>query len=417
MAPEKIPRDLQFYKFSAYGFLKNIRLFEPFFILFFLEMKLNYVQIGTLIAVMEIATNLLEIPTGMIADDFGRRRSMIFSFLSYIASFTIFSFFSGFYNYIVAMLLFACGEAFRTGTHKAMILTYLEIKEITHLKVSYYGHTRGASQLGSALSSLLAAVVVLYLGSFRWVFLFSIGPYIMELFLMMSYPKELDGDIRSVSGGIFKEAGARFAVTTKDFLRLFKDRNTLTALLSSAVFSGLFKGIKDYLQPLIQAYVLILPFFLALTENRRSAVFIGGIYFILFLCTAFASRRAGLITDGFRNLSGAVNGTYLLGAGFIVLSGSVLQLKWNAISIIFFSLLFVLQGVRKPMSVAYISDKISSRIMATGLSGESQLRSLFSALFSFSMGVLVQYAGLSSAIIIIGLSALVFYPLVRVRES
>ena len=417
MAPEKIPRDLQFYKFSAYGFLKNIRLFEPFFILFFLEMKLNYVQIGTLIAVMEIATNLLEIPTGMIADNFGRRRSMVFSFLSYIASFSIFSFFPGFYNYIFAMLLFACGEAFRTGTHKAMILTYLELKKITHLKVSYYGHTRGASQLGSAFSSLLAAVVVLYQGSFRWVFLFSIVPYIVELFLMMSYPKDLDGDIRPMSGSLFKEVGTRFAATTKDFLTLFKDSSTLTALLSSAVFSGLFKGIKDYLQPLIQTYVLILPFFLSISDNRRSAVFIGGIYFILFLCTAFASRRAGLIADWFRNLSGAVNRTYLVGAGFIILSGSVLQLKLNVISIFFFSLLFVLQGVRKPICVAFISEKISSRIMATGLSGESQLRSLFSALFSFSMSVLVQYAGLSLAIIIIGISALVFYPLVRVREN
>lgn len=416
MPPEKIPRDLQFYKFSAYGFLKNLRLFEPFFILFFLEMGLNFVQIGTLIAVMEIATNLLEIPTGMIADDFGRRRSMVFSFLSYIASFVVFTFSPGFYNYIFAMLLFSCGEAFRTGTHKAMILTYLEIKGITNLKVSYYGHTRGASQLGSALSSLLAAVVVLYQGSFRWVFLFSIVPYILELFLMMSYPKELDGDIRPVSGGIFKETGARLAATTRDFLRLFKDRGTLTALLSSAVFSGLFKGIKDYLQPLIQAYALVLPFFLALTDNRRSAIFIGGIYFVLFLFTAFASRRAGSITERFGRLSTAVNGTYLVGAGFIVLSGSVLQLKWNALSIFFFALLFVLQGVRKPMSVAFISEKISSRIMATGLSGESQLRSLFSALFSFLMGVLVQYAGLSIAIIIIGLSALVFYPLVRIRD-
>ena len=88
-----IPKDLQFYKFSAYGFLKNLRFFEPFLILFFLEMGINYVQIGVLMAIREITTNLLELPTGMVADSFGRRISMIFSFLSYIGSFLVFTFF------------------------------------------------------------------------------------------------------------------------------------------------------------------------------------------------------------------------------------------------------------------------------------------------------------------------------------
>lgn len=39
-------KDLQFYKFSLYGFLKNLRFFEPFLYLFFLEQGLNFLQIG-----------------------------------------------------------------------------------------------------------------------------------------------------------------------------------------------------------------------------------------------------------------------------------------------------------------------------------------------------------------------------------
>jgi len=87
---KKFHRDLQYYKFCTYGFLKNLRFFEPFLILFFVEKGLTYFQIGTLYAVREVSTNILEVPTGIIADSFGRRRTMIYSFISYIFSFLIF---------------------------------------------------------------------------------------------------------------------------------------------------------------------------------------------------------------------------------------------------------------------------------------------------------------------------------------
>ncbi|MCP5105486.1 MAG: MFS transporter [bacterium] len=409
-----MPKDLQFYKFSAYGFLKNLRFFDPFLILFFLEMGINYVEIGTLIAIREITTNILELPTGMIADSFGRRKSMVFSFLSYIASFLAFTFLPGFYFYILAMVLFSCGEAFRTGTHKAMILAYLEMKDIKHLKVHYYGHTRGASQLGSALSSLLAMGLVFFQGSYRWIFLAAVVPYIMELFLMLSYPRELDGDTVHINRGISKKAGVRLTAVTKDFLSLLKRRPVLTRLLSSAVFSGLFKGIKDYLQPLIKKYALTVPLLLSMSGNRRSAILIGTIYFVLFLLTALASKKAGPFADKFKYLAVGINKTYIIGTVFVLLSGLALMLQLFEISILFFVMLYVIQGLRKPMSVACISEQIDSKVMATGLSGESQLRTLFSAFFSFLMGVLVQYAGLDIAIGVIAVLTLLLYPAVRI---
>ena len=88
--PQKFNKDLQYYKFCIYGFLKNLRFFEPFLILFFLEKGLSFFQIGTLYAIREITINILEIPTGIVADSLGRRRTMIFSFIAYIISFIIF---------------------------------------------------------------------------------------------------------------------------------------------------------------------------------------------------------------------------------------------------------------------------------------------------------------------------------------
>ena len=66
-----IPKDLMYHKFRTYGFLKNLRFFDPFLVLFFREMGLSFLEIGTLFSIREVATNLLEIPTGVIADAYG----------------------------------------------------------------------------------------------------------------------------------------------------------------------------------------------------------------------------------------------------------------------------------------------------------------------------------------------------------
>ena len=139
------------FRFSLYGFLKNQRYFEPFLILVFLEKGLSFFEIGLLIAFREVTVNLLEIPSGAIADVWGRRRSMILSFCAYIASFVIFGLARGVPPLFAAMFLFAIGEAFRTGTHKAMIFTWLSLEGRADERTRVYGYTRSWSKYGSAL--------------------------------------------------------------------------------------------------------------------------------------------------------------------------------------------------------------------------------------------------------------------------
>jgi len=83
-------KDIQYYKFCFYGFLKNLRFFEAFLILFFLEKGLSFLEVGTLYAFREITRNVLEIPTGIFTDSFGRRKTMVMAFLLYISSFVVF---------------------------------------------------------------------------------------------------------------------------------------------------------------------------------------------------------------------------------------------------------------------------------------------------------------------------------------
>jgi len=407
-----ITRDRMFYRFSLYGFLKNLRFFDPFILLIFRSYGLSFLQIGILYSIRDVATNILEIPTGVIADSFGRRRAMVAAFLSYIASFLVFYFLKDFIFLALAMVLFSFGEAFRSGTHKALILEYLNIQGISDLKVAYYGLTRSASQLGSAINALVAAGLVFYTGGYRVMFLASTVPYLLDLFNVISYPKILDGKLHRVKKG---EIWSRVKTTSREFIQIFSDRSVMKAILNSASFSGVFKSAKDYLQPILAILALSVSVFSNLEDTRREAVIIGLVYFGIYFLTSLASRRAYIFSERFSSLSRAVNFTYLLGAGMLILSGVTANLQIILLAVICFLGLYVINNIRRPINVGIISDQISSKIMASGLSTESQFTTIFSAIAAPLLGFLVDSFGVGNGITLIGIGMIALFSLVRVK--
>ena len=126
-------------RFCLYGFLKNQRYFEPFFVLALLEKGLDFTMIGLLIGFREAIVLALEIPSGAIADVCGRRRAMMLSFSAYVVSFLLFAYADQLGLLIAAMAAFAIGEVFRSGTHKAMIFTWLRLQGRTDERPKIYG--------------------------------------------------------------------------------------------------------------------------------------------------------------------------------------------------------------------------------------------------------------------------------------
>jgi MFS family permease len=407
-------KDRMFFRFALYGFLKNLRFFEPFIILFFRDGGLSFLQIGSLYSIRDLVTNLFEIPTGIFADAFGRRLSMIAAFISYICSFIIFYSVANFYLYAVAMIFFAFGEAFRSGTHKALILEHLKLNQMENLKVAYYGRTRSASQLGSAVNSLIAAALVFYTGDYRTMFLASTVPYVLDLVNLMTYPRALDGElVRPHSmGAVF----AQVKTTLKAFWAIFADRHATRAIMNSASFTAFFKSTKDYLQPILNTFALSLPLLVALENTKRSAVIVGIVYFVIYLLTSYASRSAAKVSERFANVCQAVNLIYLGGAAALFMAGVASWQNLALLSILVFLGLYVLQNLRKPMTVAVISDQISNQVMASGLSTEAQFTTILMVIMAPILGALADRFGVGAALGIFGVGMALTSLLTNVRN-
>jgi len=411
--PQRFDADLQYYKFCLYGFLKNLRFFEPFLILFFLAKGLTYLQIGTLYALREIVTNILELPTGVLADLLGRRSTMICSFIAYLISFVVFYVSENYGIFILAMMLFAFGEAFRTGTHKAMIFEYLSIKGWTGQRVYYYGYTRSWSQMGSAISSLIAAAIVFSSSNYNAIFLWATLPYVLDLFLMMTYPKELNGTMQKLEAHELKQ---RLYGIFKEFISSYRNLHLLQGIANLSVFNGFHKATKDYLQPVLTSFALALPVLVSFENLQRSAVVIGIVYFLIYVLTAIASRSSGRNAERFEHISTPLNLTFISGLIMGVLAGLFYNLHITFISIVLFVGLFVIQNLRKPMGIAYVSELMHKDILATALSAESQISSLIAAVLAVLLGFFADMFGVGSALIITSALLLLIMPLCLARN-
>ena len=406
-------KDLQYYKFCLYGFLKNQKFYEPFFLLFLLSKDITYLQAGILYSIKEITINLLEIPAGIVADSGGRRRAMLISFTFYISSFIIFFLAPGYAFLIIAMIIFAMGDVFRTGTHKAMIFDYLERNGWSNYRVEYYGNTRSWSQKGSAISALIAAAIVIIFKNYPIVFAFAIIPYLLNFVNLITYPKYLDGESEKIG---LRDFRTKLAQSLKTLSTNLRQASRIKIFLNSSLVSGAFNASKDYIQPLIISITVIIGSFPGLDSESSSSLFLGIIYSLIFVINSAASRLSGKAA----RLSGSefkgMNYTFL--AFIIILSGTSIfyHLNYLYLSVLMFILLFSIENLRRPIAISTISYSSSKENLATCLSVDSLLKSLATMIISPLIGLVADKitpgAGLGVPVLIL----LAFYLLVRLKN-
>ncbi len=384
----------QYAKFSAYGFLKNLRFFDAFFILFLLEKGLSYTEIGILYASREIIINLFEIPSGLIADTYGRKNALIGSFLFYIISFIVFYISSEFWWFLTAFLLYGVADAFRSGTHKGMIMDYLKLNNWQDQKINYYGHTRGWSQKGSAISSLIAGVIVFYSGSYQSIFLYSIVPYLLNLMLILSYPQNLN---LSQNAHSKKHVG----LTLKTFFAIIKQAKILKLLNASALHSAYLKAVKDYIQPLMVSVALVLPILLEVEIDKKNGLIIGILYFFIYLITSYASQLAATVAA--KNKKRISFQTLIWGFLFGIGCGVFYFYDLWVLALIAFIGIYVIENMRKPILTGFVADNVPNEMLVSVLSVQSLIRTIITAVLALTFGIIADSFGIAVSFIIISM--------------
>lgn len=399
---ETFKKDRQYFKFCSYGFLKNLRFYDAFLLLFFLENGLSYSQIGFLYAAREMTIIAAEIPSGIVADTYGRKNSLIAAFLAYIISFTTFYFSTDFNLLLVAMIVFAFGDAFRSGTHKGMIMDYLRLNNWENQKVNYYGHTRSWSQKGSAVSALFAGFLVFYSGSYRFIYLFSIVPYLLNFINIATYPQELNYSLKKKKG----KKPQSFVTVFKNFIMIIRKPTVFPIMNSAALHSSFLKSVKDYIQPIMVSIAVLIPIMSEFDVKRKSGLVIGVIYFFIFLLTSYASKNAAKLTQqGFKNPQRL---TLLMGLTFGIICGYLVWCELWILSLIAFIFIYLIENLRKPLLTGLLSDHVPNEILTSVISAQSFYSTLITSTIAIVLGLLADNFSIGIALLSISILLMLF---------
>jgi MFS family permease len=371
-------------RFSLYGFLKNLRFFEAFLILALRERGLDFLSIGGLIAAREIAGNLSQIPSGALADALGRKRCMLASMAGYIVAYLVLGMASSNLLLVAGMLLFGTADAFRDGTHKALIYAWLRQQGREGERTRIYGYTRSWSKIGSALSSLMAAALVFFTGSFASVFLLSAIPAALNFINLATYPASLDAGIPG--GGGLRQTWRNMLDSVREGVGKGRIRRLV---IDSVAVEGSYTVVKDYLQVVVQAFAVALPVHLAMSGDQRTAVLGGVAYAVLHFLSSAASRRAHQFESCCGGTEAAVKRVYQMSAGAMGLLAVALVSGCGWQAVVVFIALGLLQNLWRPIHIGRFDRDGDQRRAATLLSIESQSSSLAAALWAPLIGWLI----------------------------
>ncbi|MBN2713437.1 MAG: MFS transporter [Planctomycetes bacterium] len=399
-------------RFCLYGFLKNQVYFEPFWILAFREKGLSFFWIGLLFGFRGVCINLFELPAGAMADLYGRRNSLLISWCGYMVAFLIFAINAQIGLMFLAMAFYAIGEVFRTGTHKSIILEWLRKEDRLDQKTKIYGYTRSWSKKGSALSVIIAAILLYCTGDYSVLFYATIIPYILGMVNIFGYPTDI-GREKSEAVSV-REVWRHLMDTLKDSW----NRRELRALMAEAMaFQGLFKTTESYLQPGIQLVATTLAAYAVISGEAALALLVAGVYFVLYMVSSFSAKNAHIVAERFGDEDKAAR---YIWTGYFLLFVAIFiffYMEMNALAVVFFMVAHILQNIWRPMIVTRISKAIEEERMTTMLSLESQSKALFVAIFSPLLGWLVDTYGLYMVGVLGSFTVLLIFPLHYIQNQ
>ena len=170
----------------------------------------------------------------------------------------------------------------------------------------------------------------------------------------------------------------------------FKCLNIRNLFIESMGFEGVFKTIKDYVQPIAMQMVLALPIIFVFKDKAfQTTLVVYSIYFLSDIFAVFASRYSHYLST---KLGGDDNGCQFIWRLSLVLFSFLtffLYFELYMGAIIAFIGLHILQNLWRPMLISRFDSHSRAENGATILSIESQAKSLFTVVAAPLVGFAV----------------------------
>ncbi len=364
------------------------RFFIPVLALFYIASKVSLTQFSIIMSVFSLSILLLEVPTGVIADLLGKKKTLILSRSFYVMEIFLLAFFNGFWIFLVAKIISGFGVSLSSGTTSAML--YDTLKKQGRAKE----HKR-INGFITTLSNVFMAVVFI-IGAF----LFSIN---YKLPAIVSLP--------IISVGLVLTFFLEEPYITKKKLNIHN------------YFKHMKEGISYFRKSNFVKHLAFLSFFtsaaIVISLSMSSAYFekilipvslIGVIAFASSMITAFISKKAHKWEDILKEKKSIFIIQFFVVIGIVLMS--LMLPYWG---LLFYFIIPFIYGFEQIVFSDYLNRNIKSSHRATLLSLNNMFGNLGIFLLFPLVGYLIKvksfafsYSSLA-IIILIGYSLIYFY--------
>ena len=146
-------------KLNLFNFFFSLVFLSPVIVFFYQSRGLDLSQIFILESILIVVSLLLEVPTGIIADRFGRKVAIVLGGLFFLCEPVIFIFARGFWPFALSAALYGVGTALISGCIEAMIYEVLKNKKQTHEMTRVMGNWGAAGLLGAAIAPIVGSFI------------------------------------------------------------------------------------------------------------------------------------------------------------------------------------------------------------------------------------------------------------------
>lgn len=327
-------------KFYVASFLKNQTYFVPILVIFFQDLGLTYSQIFFVLTAGAVFSFVIEIPTGVFADLYGKRISIIISRAIIALSFLSFGFASSFFSLLLANLVYELGKSFRSGTETAYVFDYLTLfpKEGPYTKI------KAMQKFYARISEALAASI----GGFLAVqFGFSVVFFLATIPATVNFLQTLTWHNMNEANSV-KNLKNSFSFIKETLQSIKHTSGILRIMLNITLLATIFVGVETFIQPYMK-------------EAGLSIESFGFIYSIFLIIIAFLARFSS-------NLQEKFGGERLMNIFVWLTFGLLLIVGYTTATIAGVALLFfilMIKNLRSPIENDVFHERVSSKNRAT----------------------------------------------------
>ncbi|HWR12430.1 MAG TPA: MFS transporter [Rectinemataceae bacterium] len=389
----------------VFSFFKSLQFFGAVAVPFYIHrLEMGYARMFTLEMVFSAAMMILEVPTGVVADRWGRKISLCLGSLFLAAGFLMFGIFHSFGILLVAELICALGMTLVSGADRALLYEVLKRDNETDRATGVFARYEAAGTAGLFISFPLGSLfagsgIVPYKEALGLVFVFTAAALgISGLFVLGAREtrptRDREGRIwqRHVLRGLMRHG-------IDGFLQIFRTRELRSFGLNYAAISALTFFMFWFYQSLLARHAVPLAWF----------GFVGSAFnlsaMLLLQTTTFIQKKIGIGKALF--LSSIIPGLLYIGAGLFPNLIVALIAMFGVTNLKLF---------RAPMLSAMMNAKIDDTNRATVLSGISMIERVLIALLYPLVGALADLS-LNAALLILGGLTIVASLSLRVNEA